>query len=365
MFDNLIEISCPQCNHSIAFSSSDAGARGKCPYCDMHFIIPSGSANSQTIHALSASRIPPPRPPSYASAKLYTLSNPKEYRNFAWRRWSARAIDGFIGCLILSLLFTALHLICNHYQLRFLTEFFYVALQYICLSVFIDSFLISTLFYALLGTTPGKKICGLAVCDSSGNTPSPMQFFKRELRVWLKGLWLAIPPLALIPLIIQYRKCSKGFLASYDSDHQFQCRPIRGKMWIDIVVVVALFILIYFFNTYSSSSNILIPPAVNAATRMSDVVRQPTEEDVAQLFIEDACTYKAWHGFSLYNGTSNFVLKTIRVMQSYSDNKHIEIYQFDVNIPPMSVFNSPFSVFVRSESFVKWDLVYADGVYLK
>ena len=351
--DDLIEMNCPRCNAPIAFSPSDAGARGACPDCDAHFIIPSFASGSQTIHKVSS------------ASKLYSPSNPKEYRNFAWRRWSARIIDSLIGFLMFAAPLIALRLICSHLGLRFFVSLFDIVFLSISVSLFLNGFLISTLLYALCGTTPGKKICGLVVCDSSGNLPSLKQFFLREMLVWLKGLWLAIPPLAFIPLFIQYRRCSKGRLTSYDENHAFQCHPVRSKSWFDLVIVIMLFACVYLFQNFATSAlSYFQPVEINSDDTLSEL-RQLNKSETNQLFINDVDFGGGYHGFSIYNNLSNVTIHSVGVTHYYNDSdsiKHVECFFCKAEIPPDSVSKCPFAIFRFGNEICRWEINFANGV---
>jgi len=238
-----IEVACPKCGQMLSIDAEYAGRKGKCPYCDEHFVIPDVEvelkpANGDVGTASSATQAP--------RDFVYFMSNPDEYRNFAWRRWSARWIDFWVGYGIVMVLF---------YGLAYLSGATGVGLGFwkwiaepdhqifdLILTTGL-AFFSDALVYSIFRTTLGKMMNGISVCDISGDRIDWKGFLRRDVDVLLRGEWLCIPLLNAIAGILQYNRVSKGEPTSYDSGCVYQSRPTRGKAAYDIIIVIAVFVI--------------------------------------------------------------------------------------------------------------------------
>ena len=85
-----IEVSCPKCGQMLSIEAQYAGRKGKCPYCGEHFIIPESEVElkpaASFMEVSQSSQTIRENPKDY----VYVMTTPEEYRNFAWRRWTAR-----------------------------------------------------------------------------------------------------------------------------------------------------------------------------------------------------------------------------------------------------------------------------------
>ena len=107
----------------------------------------------------------------------------------------------------------------------------------------IISYFSVSLIYALFGTTLGKEVCGIRICNNSGIKISRVDFFKRDIRIFLKGEWLCIPVLCAIGNLLQYNRITNGKDASYDEGREYKAYSLRDKKWYDTLVVILILII--------------------------------------------------------------------------------------------------------------------------
>lgn len=101
--------------------------------------------------------------------------------------------------------------------------------------------LILTLCMIVAGTTPGKAIVGVRVPAPEGRNRFSF-YLSREFKVWVAGLGLGIPFVALFTQIRQYRLLAAGKSASYDEGNPLViANPSKLRLAVSIVVVAALF----------------------------------------------------------------------------------------------------------------------------
>lgn len=237
-----IEIACPKCGQMLSIEAQYAGRRGKCPYCDEHFVIPEAEVElkpSGASPSAEATAYQSPNPVPRDS--IYVMSSPEEYRNFAWRRWTARLIDFWLGYGIAIAIFYALGYLSGATNIglgfwRWIAQPEHKIFDLILTTAI--AFFSDALVFSIFRTTLGKTICGVSVCDVSGNRISGSGYLTRDLGVLFLGEFLCIPLLCAIAYIIQYNRVSKGSPSSYDEGCVYQARPTRGKAGYDIVLVV-------------------------------------------------------------------------------------------------------------------------------
>lgn len=76
--------------------------------------------------------------------------------------------------------------------------------------------LLEALMYELFGTTLGKWLFSLRVCDSEGRDVSSKAYFKRLVRLWVSGLGFLVPIVSLVASCIQCCRLSSRGKTSYD-----------------------------------------------------------------------------------------------------------------------------------------------------
>ena len=165
-------------------------------------------------------------------------------RNWAWRRWTARGIDEFVGAVaVFSGVMSIGAFMSDSSEPSNAEEAMaLVALALILLTLPLSIFA-SSVQYALFGGTFGKWICGVRVSDEQGNKPTRWGFFWRDIKVLVRGEWLRLWVLALIGNVIQYNRIVAGKPASYEASSPFRARPTREGRWYDILLVLLVFVL--------------------------------------------------------------------------------------------------------------------------
>lgn len=230
-----IEVSCTKCGHMLFFAAKHAGRKGECPYCGEHFIIPESEVELKPVASFmevsQSSQTIQENPKGY----VYMMTTPEEYRNFAWRRWTARLIDFWLGIWLAAALFLGLKFLSGITQIGLGFWTWIAAPEHLIL---FTAFFSDALVFSIFKTTLGKKICGISVCDLSGNRISRAGYFIRDLKVLLRGNCLLIPLLSTIAHIVQYKRVEKGAASSYDEGCVFQARPTRGKRYDDLFLVI-------------------------------------------------------------------------------------------------------------------------------
>ncbi len=94
---------------------------------------------------------------------------------------------------------------------------------------------------ALTGSTLGKAIVGVHVPVPVGENRFGF-FLVREFNVWISGLGLGIPFVALFTQVAQYRRLASGRAASYDEGNpEVVANPSKGRLAIAILAVAVLF----------------------------------------------------------------------------------------------------------------------------
>ena len=165
-------------------------------------------------------------------------------RNWAWRRWTARGIDEFVGTLAVFSMVMSIGAFISDSSEPSVVEgvMALVALALILLTLPLSIFA-SSVQYALFGGTFGKWICGVRVSDEQGNKPTRWGFFWRDIKVLVRGEWLRLWVLALIGNVIQYNRIVAGKPASYEASSPFRACPTREGRWYDILLVLLVFVL--------------------------------------------------------------------------------------------------------------------------
>ncbi|MCV9942968.1 MULTISPECIES: RDD family protein [unclassified Rhizobium] len=155
-----------------------------------------------------------------------------------WPRFWARFIDNLIFAPLLgfcTVLLAALYAPDVYLQIVTMNTGLFGLLLLPLVTLFLALCMITT------GYTPGKAIVGVRV-------PVPVDrsrigfFLGREFKVWVAGLGLGIPFVALFTQIHQYRRLAEGKTASYDEGNPpVVANPSKMRLGTAIVVVMALF----------------------------------------------------------------------------------------------------------------------------
>ena len=165
-------------------------------------------------------------------------------RNWAWRRWTARGIDEFVGtAVVFSVVMTMASFLPDSAEPSAVEGAMALIALVLVLLVLPLSIFASSVQYALFGGTFGKWICGVRVSDEQGKKLSRWGFLWRDIKVLVRGEWLRLWVLALIGNVIQYNRIVAGKPASYEASSSFRARPTRDGRWYDILLVLLVFVL--------------------------------------------------------------------------------------------------------------------------
>lgn len=138
----------------------------------------------------------------------------------AWRRYFARVIDNMINGGVCIFIFG---FVLAMIDLQAAERFFRIfevkggivldAMFTVFVALFANALLIG-----LCGTSLGKLIMGIYVCDSEGRTIGAARGFKREFLVWFRGLAIGVPILNLIAMVMAYNRYTTSGVTSWDKD---------------------------------------------------------------------------------------------------------------------------------------------------
>ena len=205
-----------------------------------HFREQSASRNESSSPIKSPTNTDVPRD------RIVVLNDPTEFRNFAWRRWTARQLDLILGCCFLGIVLIALGY-CSVVTGVGLDFWEWInaspvnAWMFFVITISM-SFFADALVYAIFKNTLGKKICGISICDMAGHRISAIDYLKRDFKVLIGGYWIFI--LSIVPFMQQYSRVKVGDSTSYDKGCEYQARPTRKKTWFEIIRIVIVLVRI-------------------------------------------------------------------------------------------------------------------------
>lgn len=133
-----------------------------------------------------------------------------------WWRWSARVFDLWLGYFMVTVLIFIVYVMCALFAPNLVTGDSERITSIIILLSIPLAMCLEGLEYWAFGGTFGKWVFSIRVLDSKGEKISAAEYWKRLVSVWVSGLGLGIPLVALITQLIQYRRLKKGKCASYD-----------------------------------------------------------------------------------------------------------------------------------------------------
>lgn len=101
----------------------------------------------------------------------------------------------------------------------------------------------------VFGTSLGKRLYGIKLTRTDKDGFILPVAFKRSFAVWVRGLGIGIPIVAIVTLIVAYRTLKREKQTSWDRD--FQCITAHSELsalrWISIVAVWLLVLAVYVF----------------------------------------------------------------------------------------------------------------------
>ncbi|MFN3656924.1 MAG: RDD family protein [Pseudolabrys sp.] len=158
-----------------------------------------------------------------------------------WRRYFARILDLYIFMLIFFFfLGVAFPELSATNQTRG-TDYLYTLIGLAAYSVF------ETFCLNVFGTTFGKLLYGIRLETKAGDQIAFIAALKRSLSIWVRGLGLGIPIIALVTLVVAYRTLLKEGQTSWDRDFNFVVlhRDLSIFRWFVIAVAWLLLLSIW------------------------------------------------------------------------------------------------------------------------
>ncbi|WP_408601615.1 GYF domain-containing protein [Pseudomonas sp. PLMAX] len=106
--------------------------------------------------------------------------------------------------------------------------------------------ILDAILYRVLGNTPGKALLGIKVRTVDGKRLGFMDYFVRNLFVWVKGFALGLPLINLVTMSVQSSRLGKGQEASYDEASGYTVRS-KSPNWIRKIAFGLAFICLFGF----------------------------------------------------------------------------------------------------------------------
>lgn len=154
-----------------------------------------------------------------------------------WRRWLARLIDhysiGLLGYIVLTVPIYALS------DDIAATEAILSSNIVASMGVTLISMPLCALCIGLSGTTPGKWCAGLRVVARDGGMLGLGRALRRELRIWVTGLGLAIPLVALICMASAYSELMRERRMAWDEELDAVVHYRDDSFWNTARLVIA------------------------------------------------------------------------------------------------------------------------------
>jgi hypothetical protein len=203
-----IECTCSHCNTKHYFNSDILDSVGNkkafyyCTSCNLKNYL-----NKKSTY-IGQNLI---KDPHYAPPSPVLDFTPSGPQTKPWVRFWARTIDGILFVLLagiaLALIYPAA-LKMNDALLSIIILFAYV---------FVEPCMLSS-----WGTTPGKALLNIRLRKSNGTKPNFSEALSRAFNVWIRGLGLGIPIVALFTQINAYKRLTKDGMTSWDKDGGFK-----------------------------------------------------------------------------------------------------------------------------------------------
>lgn len=160
-----------------------------------------------------------------------------------WDRWLARHLDLLIAgnVTLISLVAVLGHLHNSSQTLGSpLTGIVAIGIL-ICMPAAVDA-----LFVKVFGNSLGKKLWGIRVSQVNGAPLSFREVFRRNLAVFIKGLWMGLFPLSLIPQHIARKQLERTGRTAWDAQGDFlvsNCAPSKTSKWIGGTLLIMALIV--------------------------------------------------------------------------------------------------------------------------
>jgi uncharacterized RDD family membrane protein YckC len=144
-----------------------------------------------------------------------------------WLRYWARSLDMVIFSLPLALVFSLV------YPRLLAIKPGYLNFLYALAYIFVEPLILST-----WGTTPGKALLKIRLRKADGSKLSYYEALVRSVKVWIRGLGLALPVINMITHVMAYQRLLQQGRTSWDEDGGFTVtHQILGTQRIMLVVI--------------------------------------------------------------------------------------------------------------------------------
>lgn len=194
------------------------------------------------------------------------------------RRWWARLFDlTFVQIFVFPIWFLFIAKQIGTNSLGLLVSYFsYVLLTFAFIGI----------IGVIAGNTPGKAILNIAV-KHGDSIPSPSQYIAREFSVLLRGYWLSIPVVCLLPQLFAYQKLKAGKDTDWDSAGGFKVVPIRSEKPSILAYLIAFLVcsllsnalVIPFTLNYGGGVNADSQASNNANRALSGATQRPNMDN--------------------------------------------------------------------------------------
>lgn len=92
---------------------------------------------------------------------------------------------------------------------------------------------------SIFSTTPGKALFRIRICRRDGTPPGFGMALLRSLRVFIKGVGLGIPLVALITQIVGYQTLNRDGITSWDKQGDLIVAHREIPTWLGVVIILA------------------------------------------------------------------------------------------------------------------------------
>lgn len=201
-----------------------------------------------------------------------------------WRRWWAKLLDISIAQIFifpLWLFFVAMPLSSSGFGPL-------VSLFLLIIMIFVAIGLLGGLF----GNTPGKSILNFAV-QKDDQKLSITEYVSRELSVLLKGFWMGIPFVCLIPQYLAYQQLKVNNVTAWDSAGGYEVTTIRsGKPRITAFIFSFVVVTMILYGVEKAAMSSMETRVAAASTYAQDPTPTPTTAPSTVLPSSAGITYR-------------------------------------------------------------------------
>lgn len=244
-----------------------------------------GRADESQKHSSRPHReeTPPPNSPSHKP----THKDDRQDNVSPGRRWWARLFDiTFAGIFILPVWFFLIAKHLSNSQLGIIASLFIlIGLTFAFLG----------LIGGIFGNTPGKHILNIAVRKENNKLDIP-EYISREFIVLLKGHWLGLPLISLIPQFLAYREVKATNKTSWDNDRGYDVIYIGNGKARYVTYVISFFAI-------AMAVSIVERAIVNSSEQRPNFDIQSTKQTPSGLEPQSAPnnSYKSKQGYATAN----------------------------------------------------------------